>query len=206
MAIAGKTDLQPSFHLSLGEGKHVVIDQTDALLLRGISETTSLKEGAKLAGISYRNAWDRIQAIESSLGTKIVETKVGGAAGGSASLTPEGKTLLANFRKVRKYLFNALDEKEYMAHASYKLSARNTLRVRITNIRKGGVTASLKMKVTAPATLTSIISTEAVEDLGLKEGDEAFAIIKSTEVILAKEIRSHAPHRIAGLPNARRSS
>ncbi len=203
LASAGKTDLQPSFHLSLEEGKHVVIDQTDALLLRGISETSSLKEGAKLADISYRNAWDRIQAIESSLGLTIVETKVGGATGGGASLTPAGVSLLSNFRKVRKYLFNALDEREYMAHASYKLSARNRLRVRITGIQKGDVTASLKMKVTAPATLTSIISTEAVEDLGLKEGDEAFAIIKSTEVILAKEIPSLGPRRGTKQPSVR---
>ena len=167
-----------------------MLDQTDALLLRGISETASLKEGAAVAGISYRNAWDRIKALESKIGKKLVDTKVGGAAGGGASLTAEGTALLKNFRKVRKYLFNALDEKEFMAHASYKLTARNRLKVKITQIRKGDVTASLKMRVTTPATLTSIISTEAVEDLGLKEGDEAMAIIKSTEVILAKEIPS----------------
>ena len=183
-----REDLQPSFRLSLEEGKHVVLDQTDALLLRGISETSSLKEGAKLTGISYRNAWDRIRAMESSIGVKIVETKVGGASGGGATLTPEGVALLKNFRKVRKYLFNALDEKEFMAHASYKLSVRNRLRVRITKIQKGDVTASIKMKVESPATLTSIISTEAVNDLGLKEGDDAIALVKSTEVILAKKV------------------
>jgi molybdate transport system regulatory protein len=43
------------------------------------------------------------------------------------------------------------------------------------------------MTVKLPATLTSIISSEAVEDLDLKEGDEVEAIIKSTEVIIAKE-------------------
>jgi molybdopterin-binding protein len=43
------------------------------------------------------------------------------------------------------------------------------------------------MRVTAPASITSIISREAVEDLGLAEGDEIEAIIKSTEVIIAKE-------------------
>jgi molybdopterin-binding protein len=75
-----------------------------------------------------------------------------------------------------------------MAHASFKLSARNRLKVRITNVQKGEVTASLKMTVSAPAALTSIISREAVEDLDLKAGDEVLAIIKSTEVIIAKEI------------------
>lgn len=187
MGTARKPNLQPSFRLSLEEGKNVVLDQTDTLLLRRISETSSLTEGAKLADISYRNAWDRIKAIESNLDLKIVETKVGGATGGGATLTAEGISLLHDFRKVRKYLLDALDEPEYMAHASYKLSARNRLRVQITDVQKGEVTASIKMKVTTPAALTSIISREAVEDLDLKAGDEVVAIIKSTEVIIAKE-------------------
>ena len=187
MGAARKPNLQPAFRLSLEEGKNVVLDQTDALLLRRISETSSLTEGARLADISYRNAWDRIKAIESNLDMKIVETKVGGATGGGATLTADGISLLHDFRKVRKYLLDALDEPEYMVHASYKLSARNRFRVKITDVQKGEVTASIKMKVTTPAALTSIISREAVEDLDLKAGDEVLAIIKSTEVIIAKE-------------------
>ena len=187
MGSSHKVNLQPAFRLSLEEGKNVVLDQTDARLLRQISETSSLTDGAKQAGISYRNAWDRIRAIESSLGIKIVETKVGGPKGGGASLTSDGISLLKDYRKLRKYLFDALDEKEYMFHASYKLSARNRFRVRISQIQRGGVTASIKMQVLGPATLTSVISEEAVEDLALKEGDEVLAIIKSTEVIIAKE-------------------
>ena len=167
--------------------KHVVLDQKDALLLRRISETNSLTEGAKLAGISYRSAWDRIQTIQSNLGIKIVETKVGGASGGGARLTPGGVSLLHDFRKVRKYLFNALEDRDYMAHASYKLSARNRLKARITKVEKGPITASVKLTITVPATMTAIISKEAVEDLELKAGDEVDAIVKSTEVIIAKD-------------------
>ena len=139
-------------------------------MLRRISETNSLTEGAKLAEMSYRSAWDRIKAIESSLGIKIVETKVGGATGGGAKLTPEGAALLQDFRKVRKYLFNALEDRQYMVHASYKLSARNRIKAKVTKVEKGPITASVKMTVALPATLTSIISREAVEDLDLKVG------------------------------------
>lgn len=182
-----KAKLQPVFRLSLEDKKHVVLDQKDAMLMRRISETNSLTEGAKLAEMSYRSAWDRIKTIESSLGMKIVVTKVGGASGGGASLTPEGAALLRDFRKVRKYLFNALEDREYMSHASYKLSARNRIKAKITKVEKGPITASVKMTIMLPATLTSIISKEAVEDLGLKEGDEVEAIVKSTEVIIGKE-------------------
>jgi molybdate transport system regulatory protein len=74
-----------------------------------------------------------------------------------------------------------------MSHASYKLSARNRIKAKITKVEKGPITASVKMTIMLPATLTSIISKEAVEDLGLKEGDEVEAIVKSTEVIIGKE-------------------
>jgi molybdate transport system regulatory protein len=182
-----KASLQPVFRLSLEENKHVVLDQKDALLLRRISETNSLTEGAKLAGMSYRSAWDRIQTIQSSLGVKLVETKVGGASGGGARLTPEGVSLLHDFRRVRKYLFDALEDRDHMAHVSYRLSARNRLKAKVTKVEKGPITASVKLTMTAPATMTAIISREAVEDLELEVGDVVDAIVKSTEVIIAKE-------------------
>ena len=192
-----RSSLQPSFSLSLGEDKRIVIDQTDAILLRRVSETGSLTEAAKLVGISYRNAWDRIKGVEKSLGAKVLETKVGGADGGGAVLTRDGVQLLRDFRRVRKYLFEVLDEQEFMAHASYKLSARNRLRVKIEKVDKGEVISLVKMKIVGPASLTSIISTEAVQDLDLKAGDEAVAIVKSTEVILAKNSPGLEPARPA---------
>lgn len=179
--------LQPVFWLSLENSRRVVLDQKDALLLRRISETNSLTEAAKLAGISYRSAWDRIRTIEEGLGGRIVETRVGGATGGGARLTPEGSRLLLDFRKVRKYLFNALEDRDHMAHISYKLSARNRLKAKVTNVEVGPITASVKMEITLPGTVTAIISREAVEDLQLKAGDEVEAIVKSTEVIIAKQ-------------------
>jgi len=181
-----KANLQPVFRLSLENDKQVVLEQKDALLLRRVSETGSLTEGAKLAGMSYRSAWDRLKAIEAGLGIKMVETKVGGATGGGARLTPEGMGLLQDFRRVRKYLFNALEDKDYMAHVGYKLSARNKFRARVTKVDKGPITASVKLTMELPATITAIISKEAVDDLDLKTGDEVDAIVKSTEVIIAK--------------------
>ena len=76
-----------------------------------------------------------------------------------------------------------------MGHAELQTAATGTrLRVRITNVQKGDVTASIKMTVIRiPPSLTSIISREAVDDLDLKEGDEVVAIVKSTEVLIAKE-------------------
>jgi len=182
--------LKPVPHLSMDDKKQTVLEEVDALLLRRISETNSLTEAARLLGISYRNAWDRIKRIESRSGRKILESKAGGAAGGSSRLTSDGMSLLREFRRFRKYLFNALDDRESAGNVGYKLSARNRVRAMITTIKKGDVIAMIKMAPTEPVALTSIISNEAVEDLGLQEGDEVQAIIKSTEVMVAKAIPS----------------
>jgi molybdate transport system regulatory protein len=201
LASSKKVKLQPVFRLALEGEKQTVLDQTDARLLRYIGETNSLSKAAKKVGISYRNAWDRMKQVERTSGKRIVETKVGGAEGGRATLTPEGAALFQEFRRVRKYLFDALDDRESWGQASYKLSARNRIRARVTSVQKGSITSQVKMISLEQAALTSIISNEAVEDLDIKEGDEVEAIVKSTEVIVGKEVRvSRRGRKIEGRP------
>jgi molybdate transport system regulatory protein len=182
--------LKPVPHLSFEDKKRTVLEDIDALLLRRISETNSLTEAAKLLGISYRNAWDRIKRMESSSGKRILETKAGGATGGSSKLTPDGMSLLREFRSVRRYLFNALDDRDSAGNVGYKLSARNRVKAKITTIQKGDIVSMIKMATADPVALTSIISNDAVEDLGLREGDEVLAIVKSTEVMVSKAVPS----------------
>jgi molybdopterin-binding protein len=51
---------------------------------------------------------------------------------------------------------------------------------------KDGVTAQVKVEVTVPVTLTALISKEAVDDLNIRVGDTVKAIVKATEVMIAK--------------------
>jgi molybdate transport system regulatory protein len=169
------------------DGKNeMMFDQTDALILRRIDETRSLTKAARQAGVSYRNAWDRVRTMEVKLGRPLVETTVGGKAGGGATLTEEGSTLLKEFRKTRKLLFNVLDDREAWEDVGYRLSARNRLRAKVVEVKRGAVTSQVKMRLVSASTLTSIITNDAVEDLSLKEGDEVEGIIKSTDVLVAK--------------------
>ena len=68
-----------------------------------------------------------------------------------------------------------------------EISARNKMNEKITDIKTGGVMASVKIQVEEPGEITALITKESVEKLGLKEGDDATAIIKSTEIIVGKE-------------------
>lgn len=68
-----------------------------------------------------------------------------------------------------------------------KLSARNILKGKVAAVETGMITAKVKIALASGETITSIISKESVEELGLKVGDSAYAVIKSTEVMIAKD-------------------
>ncbi|MBE6509915.1 MAG: TOBE domain-containing protein [Methanobrevibacter sp.] len=67
-----------------------------------------------------------------------------------------------------------------------ELSARNQLKGKVTNVDLGAVMANIKIEVSEPNTITAVITKESAERLGLKDGDDVTAIIKSTEVIIGK--------------------
>ena len=72
------------------------------------------------------------------------------------------------------------------------LSARNRLHGFIDEVRIDGLLAQVRLRVGAQS-LTAIITADAVRDLKLRRGDDAIAIIKSTEVMIATS-RSSAPN------------
>ena len=67
-----------------------------------------------------------------------------------------------------------------------KLSARNQLKGKVTNVELGAVMANIKIEISEPDVITAVITKESAEKLGLAEGDDVAAIIKSTEVIIGK--------------------
>ncbi len=68
-----------------------------------------------------------------------------------------------------------------------KISARNVFEGKIENVEVDAIMANVKIKIESPELITAIITKESVEKLGLKEGDTVSAVIKSTEVMVAKD-------------------
>ncbi|GAP43472.1 protein containing molybdenum-pterin binding domain [Lentimicrobium saccharophilum] len=68
-----------------------------------------------------------------------------------------------------------------------KISARNQIKGVITEIKSGVVTARVILDIGGGNHLSSVITMESVQELNLKPGDEVYAIIKSTEVMIGKE-------------------
>jgi len=67
-----------------------------------------------------------------------------------------------------------------------KLSARNQLKGKIVEVRRGATTAHVRIDIGNGVIVTSSITNEAVDELGLNPGDEVAAVIKASDVMVAK--------------------
>jgi len=83
-------------------------------LLKTIEETGSFKHAVEKLDLSYRKTWDKVRAIEERLGYPILDTKQGGPAGGTTTLTPEGIQLMEIFERLHDLcdpFFNEMTQK-----------------------------------------------------------------------------------------------
>ncbi|MGU3540007.1 TOBE domain-containing protein [Methylobacterium sp. A54F] len=66
-----------------------------------------------------------------------------------------------------------------------QISARNVIKGKVVSVEKGATTAHVKIEIAAGQIVTAVITNEAVDSLKLKVGDEAYAVIKSSDVMIA---------------------
>lgn len=83
-----------------------------ARLLKGIERYGSLKKAAEAMHMSYSKAWTVIKNAESIWGFSLLHRHVGGAHGGSSSLTTAGKAVVAKYEELRQVVI-ATAEKEF---------------------------------------------------------------------------------------------
>jgi molybdopterin-binding protein len=67
-----------------------------------------------------------------------------------------------------------------------KLSARNQFKGKVVDVTKGATTSHVRIDIGQGVIITSSITNEAVADLDLKKGDEAWAVIKASDVMIGK--------------------
>ena len=68
-----------------------------------------------------------------------------------------------------------------------KISARNKLKGKILEVKKGATTAHVRLEIAPGQIVTASITNEAVEELGLKSGAAAIAIVKASDVMIAMD-------------------
>lgn len=199
--------------LQLSKGAENRVGETRIQLLQAIAEKGSISAAAKAVGLSYKGAWDAVQALNNLFERPLVLARPGGRAGGAASVTPAGQALIGAFHQLEAALAQAaarLDEElstgatlgQIAWSLGMKTSARNVLRGEVSEVKPGAVNAEVHLKVSPRTTIVAIITRESVEHLGLEPGRPAFALIKSSFVILAVgegPLRTSARNCLAGV-------
>ena len=165
-----------------------LIGKGGAEILETIKQVESISKSAKKAGMSYRYVWNYLTKLERTLGEPVVKTFKGGSkGGGGAILTELGVNLLNEYNMAECYMSQIMGDETHCEDIGLKISARNRLKGTVEQVDKGTITAKVKIKIETPAVITAIISKEAVEELDVKAGDTIEAVIKATEVMIAKE-------------------
>ncbi|MBZ9789818.1 molybdopterin-binding protein [Rhizobium sp. 3T7] len=66
-----------------------------------------------------------------------------------------------------------------------KISARNRLKGKIVEVKKGATTAHVRIDIGGGSIVTASITNEAVDELGLAVGGDAYAVVKASDVMIA---------------------
>lgn len=176
-------------------------------LVEAIGELGSISAAARKVGLSYKGAWDAVQALNNLFDTPLIAAAPGGKSGGAASVTPRGRAVLMAFHRMRAELDAALAKLErdpvhdLFWSLGMKTSARNALRGVICDITPGAVSGEVTLNLADGVAITAMLTRQSIEDLELEVGKPAIALIKASFVILAKGtgLRTSARNHIPGL-------
>ncbi len=184
-------------------------------LLEKIAELGSITAAAKAVGVSYKGAWETIEALNNLSDAPLVERTVGGSGGGGTRLTAHGEKVLSLLRDMdsdfqgflaamsggrgrfeRFYQYFQLTRRWNM-----KTSARNQFLGKVTTTTRGAVNSEVVLDIGGGDSLACIITTTSLENLGLAPGVEAYALIKAPWVIVTTDetMKASARNRLCGV-------
>uniref|UniRef100_B0SYB1 Transcriptional regulator, ModE family n=1 Tax=Caulobacter sp. (strain K31) TaxID=366602 RepID=B0SYB1_CAUSK len=194
-------DLSASLILRRGALARVGLERI--ALLEAVGELGAISAAAKRLGLSYKGAWDGVQALNNLFDAPLIVANAGGKAGGAAFVTPRGHAVVKAFREVEREIGSALsrleaglaapgqepgqDWGELFWSLGLRTSARNALRGTVARIDDDGVTAKITLSLGDGVEIVSIITRRSRDELGLAIGKPAIALIKSSFVVLAGE-------------------
>lgn len=168
-------------------------------LLFAIKKCGSISKAAKEVPMSYKKAWEAVDAMNNLSPTPIVDRETGGKGGGGTVLTSYGDNLLKTYlllKEEQKSFLNRLKEMtdidtgtlKTIGRLAMQISARNQIRGNIVLIQKGKVNAEIYIKLKSGYTIVSNITKASVINLNLKMDDEVTAFFKSSTVLLTTDL------------------
>jgi molybdate transport system regulatory protein len=191
--------LQASLSLTLDGAR--LGGESRIALLRAVGDCGSITQAAKAVGLSYKAAWDAVEQMNNLAGEPLVERSIGGRSGGSTRLTAHGRRLVERFaqiealhqRFVRQLSEAGADlarDVELLRMINMKTSARNQFVGEVREVRTGAVNDEVLLDLPGGAQIVAIITRESTEQLGLRPGATAFALVQAGAVLLATGIEA----------------
>lgn len=164
-------------------------------LLAAIRDTGSITSAAKAVGVSYKAAWDAVDAMNNLAGEPLVRRAAGGKGGGGTTLTPRAHRLIETFHAIErehgKFIERASAAIEHFAgdwaligRIGMKTSARNQLYGTVSAVTRGSVNDEIALALPGGQTIVAVVTHESTETLGLVVGAPAFALVKASWVML----------------------
>jgi molybdate transport system regulatory protein len=181
-------------------------------LLAAIGEAGSISQAAKAVGMSYKGAWDAIDAMNNLAGEALVERVAGGKGGGGTRLTARGEQLVRNFRalehlhqqfveQLNGQAGNLSADLTLISRLNMKTSARHPFFGTVSGIQPGAVNDEIELDIAGGHRIVAIVTHESTASLGLAPGAQAFALVKASSIILMTEgegVRFSARNQLAG--------
>ena len=206
------TQLTIGAELWLSLDGHNLAGARRVALLAKIAEVGSITQAAKEVGFSYRGAWNAIEDMGNLAGEPLLERMVGGKGGGFTRLTPRGEKLVHNFALIEQEHARFVDRlnrkaegltEDYslMESIAMKTSARNQFAGTVHAVRGGAINDEVELEVIGGLHIVATVTHESCQDLGLKPGAKAFALIKASSIVLmteAGDVKLSARNQLAG--------
>lgn len=198
------TKTPPKLHgkLAVDTAMGAYLGDTRIKLLEAIDQHGSISQAAKAVPLSYKAAWDAIDAMNNLAPEPLVIRTTGGKHGGGTELTDYGRRLIGFYRALEQEhqaavsrLAERMDEvagndvaafRQLLRRMSMKSSARNQFAGPIIEVKEGMVDCEIRIRLDEDLDLTAIITRESAENLGLKIGKEVSAFVKSSSVLLMR--------------------
>lgn len=189
------TDGKIDAHLAIrsSEGR-LLVARERIRLLEAVAELGSITKAAKATGLSYKTAWEAVDAINNLMPSPAFLTRAGGRVGGGAEVTEEGRRLIATFHRLEARLAEissaiaeaGLDGLEDALHwtVGRKISARNVFRTEVVELRRWPVDVEVTLALGPDRVLRAIVTNASVEDLELAPGRRVLALVKASFVHL----------------------
>ena len=211
-ALPSSSSIELTGSISLRTGGQSWGSQKRMALLAAIGQEGSISAAARKVGLSYKGAWDAVDAMNNLAGEALVIGTTGGRHGGGATLSERAVALLNTYEKLQREHERFMAQLarssgfdsgnlELIQHIMIQTSARNNLAGTVAEVRHGAVNDEVILNIADGVDIVATITSESVRSLGLKPGRRALAFIKASSIIVGKAddgVRLSARNQLAG--------